>query len=200
MIDLFFKTISGVWPMILIVTIIIISIRLTYLLYNRKKIILHKELMMLIFIIYILLLYYIVTFQDSNYGTNNFIPFKEMFRYNITSPLFLKNVIGNVILFIPLGLFVTLYIKNKTFILTLILSIIISLSIEFIQSMIGRTMDIDDVILNATGGMVGYFICKVIDKTPKFMKNSLFLDILSLIFILVIIYLAFKFEFWRYFV
>lgn len=200
MIDLFFKTISGVWPMILIVTIIIISIRLTYLLYNRKKIILHKELMMLIFIIYILLLYYIVTFQDSNYGTNNFIPFKEMFRYKITSPLFLKNVIGNIILFIPLGLFVTLYIQNKTFILTLILSIIISLSIEFIQSMIGRTMDIDDVILNATGGIIGYFICKVIDKFPKFMKNSLLLDILSLIFILVIIYLAFKFEFWRYFV
>lgn len=200
MVDLFFKTISGVWPMILIVTIIIISIRLTYLLYNRKKIILHKELIMLIFIIYILLLYYIVTFQDSNYGTNNFIPFKEMFRYNITSPLFFKNVIGNVVLFIPLGLFVTLYIKNKTFILTLILSIIISLSIEFIQSMIGRTMDIDDVILNATGGILGYFICKAIDKTPKFMKNSLFLDILSLIFILVIIYVAFKFKFWRYFV
>ena len=41
---------------------------------------------------------------------------------------------------------------------------------------------------------------KVENKLPKFMKNSLLLDILSLIFILVIIYLAFKFEFWRYFV
>ena len=78
-----------------------------------SKLLFYKELLMLCFIIYILLLYYIVTFQDNNYGTNNFIPFREIFRYNVSSRLFIRNVLGNILLFVPFGLFVSHYIKNK---------------------------------------------------------------------------------------
>lgn len=202
LLGLFWKTINNIWPMLLIVSVVLVSIRLTYLLYNKKRIEFHKELLMFFFIIYVILLYYIVTFQDNNYGTNNFIPFKEMLRYDISSSLFIKNVIGNIILFVPLGIFVTLYIKNKSFLITFILSLIISCSIEFVQSIIGRTVDIDDVILNTFGGLLGYLMYKVGSKftckLPKFMKKPLFLDILSLLFVLVIIYIIFKFEFWRY--
>lgn len=201
MLDFFFKAINEVWPMVFIFTIILVSIRLVYLMCNKKKFMLYKEITMLFFIIYLLLLYYIVTMQDNNYGTNNFIPFKEIFRYPITSFLFYKNVIGNIFLFIPFGIFVTYYVKNKTFIPTVFLSILVSSSIEFVQSIIGRTSDIDDVILNTIGGILGYIIYKISDnvslKLPKFMKSSVFLDILSLIFILVIIYLFFEFKFWR---
>ena len=202
MVNMFLQTISGIWPMLLIVSIIILTIRVTYLVYNKKKIELHKELLMFLFIIYILLLYYIVSFQDNNYGTNNFIPFKEMFRYNINSDLFIKNVVGNIVLFIPLGVFISLYIKNKNFFITFILSLIISCSIEYIQGLIGRTMDIDDIILNITGGLVGYIIYKFSNnfsyKLPKFLKKSFILDILSLLFVLAIMYIAIKAEFWRY--
>lgn len=202
MVNMFFKTISGVWPMLLIVSVIILTIRITYLIYNKKKIELHKELLMFLFIVYVLLLYYIVTFQDNNYGTNNFVPFKEMFRYNINSSLFIKNVIGNIVLFIPLGLFVSLYIKSKSFLITFMLSSVISCSIEFVQSLIGRTVDIDDIILNTTGGLIGYIIYKLGNKfaykLPKFLKSSFILDILSLLFVLAIMYIAIKTEFWRY--
>lgn len=202
MVNMFLKTISGVWPMLLIVSVIILTIRITYLFYNKKKIELHKELLMFLFIVYVLLLYYIVSFQDNNYGTNNFVPFKEMFRYDINSSLFIKNVIGNIVLFIPLGLFVSLYIKSRNFFITLILSMIISCSIEYVQSLIGRTVDIDDVILNTTGGLIGYIIYKLGNKfaykLPKFLKSSLVLDILSLLFVLAIMYIAIKTEFWRY--
>ena len=59
MVNTFLKTISGVWPMLLIVSVIILTIRITYLIYNKKKIEIHKELLMFCFIVYVLLLYYI---------------------------------------------------------------------------------------------------------------------------------------------
>lgn len=202
MLEFFLSAIKEVWPMIFIFTIILVSIRLVYIICNKKKVLLYKEVTMLFFIIYLLLLYYIVTIQDNNYGTNNFVPLKEILRYPITSSLFYKNVIGNILLFVPFGIFVTYYVKNKTFIPTLVLSILISSSIEFVQNIIGRTLDIDDVILNTIGGLLGYMIYKITDKLsfklPKFIKSKLFLDILSLTFILAIIYLFFKFEFWRF--
>lgn len=200
--DIFLQLVHSVWPMIFIFTIIIVSIRLVYIFNNKENFVLHKELLMLCFIIYILLLYYIVTFQDNNYGTNNFVPFREIFRYDVNSRLFLKNVIGNVLLFVPFGIFVTYYVKNDKVYQTLFLSILVSCSIEFAQSVIGRTADIDDVILNTIGGIIGYIIFKfggkLVDKLPRFMKSQVFLDVLCLVIILFIIYLAFRFNFWRF--
>ncbi len=201
MLDMFFNAIHNVWPMIFIFTIIIVSIRITYLICNKKKLVFYKEITMFCFIIYLLLLYYIVTFQDNSYGTNNLIPFREIFRYDVSSKLFFKNVIGNILLFLPFGIFISNYIKNKTFFPTLLLSFIVSCAIEFTQSVIGRTADIDDVILNTVGGVLGYLVYKLQNRIklrlPKFMKSQIFLDVLSLFIILVIIYLAFKFNFWR---
>ena len=198
---MFFNAIHNVWPMIFIFTIIIVSIRITYLICNKKKLVFYKEITMFCFIIYLLLLYYIVTFQDNSYGTNNLIPFREIFRYDVSSKLFFKNVIGNILLFLPFGIFISNYIKNKTFFPTLLLSFIVSCAIEFTQSVIGRTADIDDVILNTVGGVLGYLVYKLQNRIklrlPKFMKSQIFLDVLSLFIILVIIYLAFKFNFWR---
>lgn len=201
MFNMFLKTINNVWPMIFIFTVIIISVRIAYLICNKQKVILYKEITMLCFIIYILLLYYIVTVQDNNYGTNNFVPFKEIFRYDLNSKLFIRNVIGNVLLFVPFGIFTSYYLKNKSIFPSIILSFLVSCSIEFAQSIIGRTADVDDVILNTMGGVLGYLIYKFFKnvslKLPEFVKSNFFLDMLSLIFILVIIYLAFKFGFWR---
>ena len=201
MINLLTDTVHNVWPMLFIFTVIIVSIRITYLILNKERLVIHEELLMLCFIIYILLLYYFVTFQDNNYGTNNFIPFREIFRYKTISSLFIRNVLGNILLFIPFGFLISYYVKNRTVLPVIILSILVSCSIEFAQSVIGRTVDIDDVILNLTGGITGYIIYKVgskiTDKLPKFMHSQIFKDILSIFIILVIIYLAYKFNIWR---
>ena len=202
LIDVFLDIFKNIWPMVFIFTIIIVSIRIVYLISNKKKIIFYKELLMLFFIIYILLLYYIVTFQDNNYGTNNLVPFKEIFRYSITSKLFIKNVIGNVLLFVPLGIFCAYYINNKKVYIIIFLSILISSSIEFAQYKIGRTLDIDDVILNTIGAVLGFFLYKlwhnITLKIPNLLKSQILLDFLSLMFIFAIIYLSFKFNFWRF--
>ena len=151
---------------------------------------------MLCFIIYILLLYYTVTFQDNNYGTNNLVPFKEIFRYSITSRLFIKNVFGNILLFVPFGLFVSNILKNKTFIPILFLGVLVSSAIEFAQMAIGRTADVDDIILNTTGALIGYVIYYLINafnhKVPSFMKKDIVLDILAVIITAAIMYLLYR--------
>ncbi len=198
--SIFYKVIHNVWPMVFIFSFIIITFRLMYLIYNKQRLILYKELLMFFFIIYLLLLYYVVTFQDNNYGTSNFIPFKEIFRYDIFSPLFFKNIIGNILLFIPLGIFTSYYLKAKLFVPILILSFLSSSAIEFTQNCIGRTVDIDDVILNVAGALLGYLfyyiLNKFINKVPKAIKSELALNILSLSIIFIIIYMFIKFEIW----
>ncbi len=131
------RTIQGVvsvsWPVIIISTIIMVSFRLCYLIKNEEKIVIYKELCMLTFGLYILCLFQVVTFQDdASWATNNFIPFHEILRYKITSRLFFKNVLGNMIMFLPFGLFTSFYLKVERINLPLVLTIIASLAIELV--------------------------------------------------------------------
>lgn len=187
------NTIQGVinftWPMVVISAIILISFRLCYLLKSKQRIVLYKELSMLIFGIYILCLFQVVTFQDDvSWATNNFIPFEEIMRYNITSRLFFKNVLGNMIMFLPFGFFVSYYLKSEKLTLPLFLILIASISIEVVQLLIGRVFDVDDIILNILGGLLGYglyFIFRRIsEKLPSFTKKEWFLNTLSVIILI----------------
>lgn len=192
------KTIQGVidmaWPMVIISIVIIVSLRITYLIKNHQKLVLYKELLMLSFIIYILCLFQIVTFQDAvTWSSNNFVPFKEMFRYQIGSRLFIKNVLGNIILFLPFGFFTAYYLDIKKPYLIIILTLIASTSIEFVQMSIGRVFDIDDIMLNTIGGIVGFYLFSIlsqIGKTlPNFMKSEMFLNLISVIILIGVIVL-----------
>lgn len=174
------------WPMVIISCIIIISLRISYLIKNKERFVLYKELLMLGFIIYSMCLFQIVTFQDEvSWSTNNFIPFREILRYNIGSRLFIKNVLGNMLLFLPFGFFTSYLLDNKRPLLTVVLTLIASLSIEGVQLMIGRVFDVDDIILNMLGGTIGFCVYHIIDlfggKFPKILKNEWFLNILSIL-------------------
>ncbi len=190
------KTIQGVidmtWPMLLISVVVVVSLRITYLIKNREHFTLYQELLTLSFIIYILCLFQIVTFQDTvSWSSNNFIPFREIFRYHIGSRLFLKNVLGNVLLFMPFGFFSSYYLKFKKPWVILGLTLVTSFSIEVIQMSIGRVFDVDDILLNIVGGYFGYLIYSVIsrigDRAPDFFKNEIFLDAISIIILVGVI-------------
>ena len=185
--------ISFTWPMVLISVIILVSFRIAYLFKNHEKLVLYKDLLILSFIIYILCLFQVVTFQDdTSWASNNFIPFKEILRYNITSNLFFKNVVGNMIMFLPFGLFASLYLKSDNIKLPITLTLIASISIETVQLAIGRVFDVDDIILNLLGGIFGYLIYKLLkkmgEKLPSFCHSEWFLDILSVIALVVIVW------------
>lgn len=175
------------YPMVVIAIIIASSLRISYLIINKEKLILYKELWNLSFIIYILCLFHAVTFQDVSWSSANFIPFKEITRYDFGSSLFYKNILGNLLLFIPFGIYSSYYVKtNKNYII-IILSFIASLSIEIIQLIIGRVFDIDDVILNVLGGLVGYIIYKIFRKfeneLPSFFKKDKVRDIITILLV-----------------
>ena len=125
----------------------------------KKKIDLKKEFVLLLFIIYLLILFSIVTYPTGEYGYNNYNIFKEILRYNICSKLFIQNVIGNILLFIPFGMFLNYYFKVKVISL-IIITILYSLSIELTQTLIDRVFDIDDIILNLVGSIIGYYFSK----------------------------------------
>ncbi len=183
-------TIQGVvnftWPMLIISVVILVSARLTYLIKERKEIILYKEFLMLFFIIYILCLFQVVTFQDDvAWSSNNFIPFREILRYNITSRLFWKNVVGNMIMFLPFGFFISYYLKAEKPHYAIYLTLVASIAIEIVQMCIGRVFDVDDILLNLLGGFVGYHIYHILrsigEKFPKIFHREWVLNIVSVL-------------------
>lgn len=174
------------WPMVVMASIIASSLRIVYLKLNKEKFVLYKELFKLFFVIYLLCLFHAVTYQDVSFGGTNFIPFKEIFRYSFGSELFIRNILGNVLLFLPYGIFISKYLKVDKASIILILSGIVSLSIELIQLIIGRVFDVDDIILNILGALIGYFIYKLINKISNkipILKNQIILDILSVLLV-----------------
>lgn len=96
----------------------------------------------------------------------NLIPFRTMSPYlkNITEPYAFKNIIANILVFIPLGFFISN--KNpKNVFKALIICLGVILSIELIQLFfkIGF-FDVDDIILNFIGSLIGLLISILMQK------------------------------------
>lgn len=192
------EVLNMTWPTIVIITTVLVVMKITKLIKGEgRKFILHEEIFDLIFIIYLLILFQLVTSQDLTGGGVNLVPFKEMFRYDYGTSSFYKQVIGNILLFIPLGYFISHYCKLKGILSITLISFIISTVIECVQHFIGRCFDVDDIILNVIGGIFGFLIYialrAIVNHLPKIFRKDWFYNILSIIFIiLVIIYLVLK--------
>lgn len=91
----------------------------------------------------------------------NLIPFGSIMEYvrgdsDVIVRSAFSNVIGNIVAFIPLGAYMTLLRCDKRIARILLLIFIASLLIEIIQGVFGiGAADVDDIILNCTGGLVG---------------------------------------------
>ncbi|HEV8283798.1 MAG TPA: VanZ family protein [Chitinophagaceae bacterium] len=83
---------------------------------------------------------------------------KEEYKYN--------NIGGNIVGFVPLGiLFPLLFLSLRNIWKITLLSIFLSLMFETIQLLTGLgAFDIDDIILNTTGGTIGYIIYLILKK------------------------------------
>lgn len=184
--ELFTETLYSVWPMLTIFLVVLISIRLTYIHVNREKFVFYKEFMNLIFLIYALLLFNLLTNSELNNNSGyNLIPFTEILRYDMNTTYFKVNVLGNIALFIPFGYFISGYVRAKKMSHILFISIITSTVVEFVQHFIGRSFDIDDIILNVTGAVIGFLIYigfNAIEKhLPRFLQSDLFYNLICLI-------------------
>jgi glycopeptide antibiotics resistance protein len=112
-----------------------------------------------------------VVSADYNY---NVVPFREILRFagNIDKLGWLVviiNLAGNVAAFVPFGLFLPIVTNTRlNFWSVVILTFDLSLAIELMQ-LITRVgcFDVDDLILNVIGGMIGYGICCIFDKMER---------------------------------
>lgn len=163
----------NIWPMVFIVTIILVTLRLAYLLKTQTKFVLYKEILALGFALYVMVLFYVVTFQDVSWSSSNFIPLKEMFRYSFGSFLFFKNIVGNMIMFLPYGFFVSYFLRLEKPLPTILLSFVVSCTIETVQLIIGRVFDVDDIILNVIGGTFGFYLYHFVDLIKNYLPKKL---------------------------
>ena len=110
--------------------------------------------------------------------SGNFILFKTISDYlQIPSIHHITNLLGNIVIFIPFGAFILLLSKNKgmSFICVLACSLGLSLCMECLQVVFSiGSFDVDDLVLNTSGGMLGYGAFKlnnlslngaIVDKT-----------------------------------
>ena len=102
----------------------------------------------------------------------NFYPFATIYYYlsgqETTSAA--PNLLGNIILFLPLGFFLPILIKkNYKLKQVAFIALIISLCFETIQLLIAYgTFDIDDCILNCIGAVLGFLIFIKVKRTVYF--------------------------------
>jgi len=184
------------WPTLAVLLSIVIILRATiFFKGENRKLVLHEEIFNLLFITYLLLLFQLVTSQDiSAYNSTNLMPFREILRYDFGTSSFNKQVLGNIILFVPFGYFVTSYCNIKNLGTITFVSLLTSLVIEGVQHFIGRSFDVDDILLNVVGGIIGFLIYislnAIRNHLPKFLRRDWFLNILSiLVLVLIVLYL-----------
>ena len=146
---------------------------------NKKD---NKLAMWVCFIAYLLLLGYAVFFS-SGFGREehadyryNLTLFQEIGRYYSFGMrtgswrLFLWNVVGNVCVFMPFGVLLPMLFKKcQKLISVLILSFELSLVIEIVQlvTRVG-SFDVDDLLLNTLGGILGYIVYKISSRTKTY--------------------------------
>jgi len=135
----------------------------------------------LMFIIYLCVLTYLLFFAEM-YGRTmvpyeyryNLVPFQEIRRFWNNRELLgdmavFTNLGGNVLAFIPFGAILPVLSKRcRGFFRILLLSFEFSLLVECIQliSRVG-SFDVDDLILNTLGGILGFILFAVCNRIRR---------------------------------
>lgn len=136
-----------------------------------------KALSVVFLVVYMSALAYVCFFSEK-YGRTqmsgeyhyNLVPFKEIkrfFEYRdvIGFEAFVMNLFGNIFVFSPFGFIVPVISrKSRAVVKMLSMTFLLSFCIETIQLVcrVG-SFDVDDLLLNTLGGLIGYCIFKIVD-------------------------------------
>lgn len=141
------------------------------------------------FVLYIGFIIYFLIFSDW-YGRTttgmeeyhyNLILFKEIkrfweYRHQVGLFAMFTNLFGNVLIFMPFGFFMPMASRYRSFFSTLFWSFGLSLGVEVFQlvSKVG-CFDVDDLLLNTIGGVLGYIVfavCAAIRRRYVYKKKK----------------------------
>lgn len=185
-VDTLTSAIMDVWPMVVIFLVVLIAIRTTYIRINHERFVFYREFWNLVFVIYALLLFQLLTSTEMNTNSGlNIVPFTEIFRYKMGSKLFMINVVGNILIFVPFGYFVSGYVKASKVSHILFISLLTSLTVELVQLQIGRSFDIDDIMLNVAGSIIGFLLfiglTAIKKHLPRIFQSDMFYNLICII-------------------
>lgn len=99
---------------------------------------------------------------EESGATVNLVPFRDIKAVLAggNAQLILLNIIGNVVMFLPVGLLVGLLLRRP--IVSVGLTWLLSIAVELLQFSAHRAADIDDVMLNGAGAVMGVLFASVI--------------------------------------
>lgn len=137
-----------------------------------------RPILWTVFIIYCLILVYVLflsrgtrvgfTFAEYMRRFTNFIPFKTIIEYaqrysNGYWRLATLNLLGNLALFVPMGMALPCLFKKLNRFCKVILTVLgMVVIVELVQGVLRvGSIDIDDVIFNVVGAMIGYGIIMI---------------------------------------
>ena len=177
-------------PITLLVGLLYIIFRFLKLKKSNGDINYKKESLYLIFVCYIVGLFNLVlvprNFWDIiwynifyNFNENPFAGIFD-FSYNFIPTIYKiiigeytldswgkAMIVGNFLMFIPMGIMLPLVFKNINKKNIFVIAILITLSIEILQPIVGRSFDIDDIIMNFIGSIIGYLAVTIFIKLKE---------------------------------
>ena len=155
-------------------------LRLIWLLFIRRRRSLKSEASVWIFAFYMILVLMLTTFRDT------YFPWQLVFNFNrplsdvnlvfmketwklVYAPSrldFFYNSFGNILCLVPFGiLFPIVFSKKQSFVKTVLIGMLFSISIETLQFLLGTGVsDIDDIFFNTCGAILGYLIYRLFRK------------------------------------
>lgn len=124
----------------------------------------------LLFVLYVAFIIYFLIFsdwygragmQEYRYNLELFKEIRRFWEYRDKVGWFamFTNLFGNVLIFVPFGFFMPMASKYRSFFSTLFYSFGLTLCVETFQliTKVG-SFDVDDLLLNTIGGVVGYIV------------------------------------------
>ena len=134
----------------------------------------------ILFVLYIIFVFYFLLIseiygrtgemQEYHYNLVLFREIKRFWNYRRQLVIFATatNLLGNVLIFLPFGFFMAMASKYRSFLSTLVYSFALSLTVEISQLFMKvGCFDVDDLLLNTIGGMLGFItfaVCNVIRR------------------------------------
>ena len=145
---------------------------------NKRKSTGIRAFAIVLFFLYFVVLFYFLFFSEEMGRTYsereyhyNLIPFHEIKRFIhyhevLGMEAVILNLVGNVVAFMPFGFFLPVFATRcRTIWNTLLYSFELSVLVELIQliTKVG-SFDVDDIILNTLGGILGYIVYKIVRR------------------------------------
>ena len=174
-------------PITIVVGIVYLILRLVFLKRKNRRIVWFSEIMRLLFVCYLTGLCSLVilpanfwlSFFDAiffgwwediavffDFGEINLIPtiVKCLSGDYSLGSCVKEMIVGNLIMFMPFGFFLPFVVEKLNRRNAFMISIVVPLVVESLQLFVGRSFDIDDLICNFLGIIIGFIIAGIIKK------------------------------------